>query len=288
MIHEKTRTIAFYVNLDRENAREIASRAAEIAREVGFSVALPRDQEDVLHLASAGAEVQGAELLVTIGGDGTLLRGLHLAAPFGVPVLGINTGRLGFLTEFEGDLALVDLRAALEGGFVTETRAALNACINGGEQHFALNDVVVRRSANARMAPFGLSLDGEIVAHIPADGIIVATATGSTAYFLSAGGPIISPGVDAFGIIALLPHTLFARPLIVPTTSQIEIICDPENVRATLEVDGMVVAELQPNDVVSVHRTATPVRFARIRPQAFFSRLQEKLQWGVPIKRQGE
>ena len=288
MIHEKTRTIAFYVNLHRENAREIAARAADIARETGFAVALPEEQEAVLHLATAGAQVKGAELLVTIGGDGTLLRGVHLAAPFSVPVLGINTGRLGFLTEFEGDLALVDLRAALEGGFFTETRAALGACINGGESHFALNDVVVRRSANARMAPFGLSLDGEIVAHIPADGIIVATATGSTAYFLSAGGPIISPGVDAFGIIALLPHTLFARPLIVPTTSQIEIICDPENVRATLEVDGMLVAELQPNDVVSVKRTRTPVRFARIRPQAFFSRLQEKLQWGVPIKRQGE
>ena len=288
MIHEKIRTIAFYVNLHRENAREIAARAAEIAREIGFAVALPQEQEAVLHFATAGAQVKGAELLVTVGGDGTLLRGVHLAAPFGVPVLGINTGRLGFLTEFEGDLALVDLRAALEGGFFTETRAALSACINGGESHFALNDVVVRRSANARMAPFGLSLDGEIVAHIPADGIIVATATGSTAYFLSAGGPIISPGVDAFGIIALLPHTLFARPLIVPTTSQIEIICDPENVRATLEVDGMLVAELQPNDVVSVKRTRTPVRFARIRPQAFFSRLQEKLQWGVPIKRQGE
>jgi len=288
MIHEKTRTIAFYVNLHRENAREIAARAADIARETGFAVALPEEQEAVLHLATVGAQVKGAELLVTIGGDGTLLRGVHLAAPFSVPVLGINTGRLGFLTEFEGDLALVDLRAALEGGFFTETRAALGACINGGESHFALNDVVVRRSANARMAPFGLSLDGEIVAHIPADGIIVATATGSTAYFLSAGGPIISPGVDAFGIIALLPHTLFARPLIVPTTSQIEIICDPENVRATLEVDGMLVAELQPNDVVSVKRTRTPVRFARIRPQAFFSRLQEKLQWGVPIKRQGE
>ena len=288
MIHEKIRTIAFYVNLHRENAREIAARAAEIAREIGFAVALPQEQEAVLHFATVGAQVKGAELLVTVGGDGTLLRGVHLAAPFGVPVLGINTGRLGFLTEFEGDLALVDLRAALEGGFFTETRAALSACINGGETHFALNDVVVRRSANARMAPFGLSLDGEIVAHIPADGIIVSTATGSTAYFLSAGGPIISPGVDAFGIIALLPHTLFARPLIVPTTSQIEIICDPENVRATLEVDGMLVAELQPNDVVSVKRTPTPVRFARIRPQAFFSRLQEKLQWGVPIKRQGE
>jgi len=283
-----TRTIAFYVNMHRERAREIAARAAAIAREVGYAVALPHEQDDVLHLATPEATIEGAELLVTIGGDGTLLRGVHLAAPFGVPVLGINTGRLGFLTEFEGSLALDDLRSALEVGFFTETRAALSACINGGEKHFALNDVVVRRSANARMAPFGLSLDGELVAHIPADGVIVSTATGSTAYFLSAGGPIISPGVDAFGIIALLPHTLFARPLIVPTTSLIEIICDPENVRATLEVDGMVVAELEPNDVVTVRRTPIPVRFARTRPQAFFSRLQEKLQWGVPIKRQGE
>jgi len=283
-----TRTIAFYVNMHREHAREIAARAAAIAREVGYAVALPHEQDDVLHLATPEATIAGAELLVTIGGDGTLLRGVHLAAPFGVPVLGINTGRLGFLTEFEGSLALDDLRSALEVGFFTETRAALSACINGGEKHFALNDVVVRRSANARMAPFGLSLDGELVAHIPADGVIVSTATGSTAYFLSAGGPIISPGVDAFGIIALLPHTLFARPLIVPTTSLIEIICDPENVRATLEVDGMVVAELEPNDVVTVRRTPIPVRFARTRPQAFFSRLQEKLQWGVPIKRQGE
>ena len=283
-----TRTIAFYVNMHRERAREIAARAAAIAREVGYAVALPHEQDDVLHLATPEATIEGAELLVTIGGDGTLLRGVHLAAPFGVPVLGINTGRLGFLTEFEGSLALDDLRSALEVGFFTETRAALSACINGGEKHFALNDVVVRRSANARMAPFGLSLDGELVAHIPADSVIVSTATGSTAYFLSAGGPIISPGVDAFGIIALLPHTLFARPLIVPTTSLIEIICDPENVRATLEVDGMVVAELEPNDVVTVRRTPIPVRFARTRPQAFFSRLQEKLQWGVPIKRQGE
>jgi len=284
-----TRTIAFYVNMHRDHAREIAARAAGIAREVGYAVALPDDQDAVLHLGTPDARIEGAELLVTIGGDGTLLRGVHLAAPFGVPVLGINTGRLGFLTEFEGSLALDDLRAALEFGFFTETRAALSASINGGENHFfALNDVVVRRSANARMAPFGLSLDGELVAHIPADGVIVSTATGSTAYFLSAGGPIISPGVDAFGIIALLPHTLFARPLIVPTTSLIEIICDPENVRATLEVDGMVVAELEPNDVVTVRRTPIPVRFARTRPQAFFSRLQEKLQWGVPIKRQGE
>ena len=288
MIHAPTRTIGFFVNLHRDHAREVAAQAAAIARELGFGVALSAEQDDVLHLASPAATIAGAELLVTIGGDGTLLRGVHLASPYGVPVLGINTGRLGFLTEYEGEHALDGLRAVLEGGFIIETRAALTACINDGEQHFALNDVVVRRSANARMAPFGLSLDGEIVAHLPADGIIVATATGSTAYFLSAGGPIISPGVDAFGIIALLPHTLFARPLIVPTTSQIEIICDPENVRATLEVDGMVVAELQPNDVVSVKRTPTAVRFARRGPQAFFTRLQEKLQWGVPIKRQGE
>src|ERR1700694_1270765 len=127
MIEAKTRTVAFYVNLHRDHAREIAALAAGIARETGFAVALPREQDDVLHLASPNSAIEGAELLVTIGGDGTLLRGVHLAWPCGIPVRGINTGRLGFLTEFEGDLALDDLRGALAGGFITETRAALNA-----------------------------------------------------------------------------------------------------------------------------------------------------------------
>ena len=114
---------------------------------------------------------------------------------------------------------------------------------------------------------------------------MISTPTGSTAYFLSAGGPIISPTVDAFGVAALLPHTFFARPLIVPTSSTIGVTCDSEIVHANLETDGTFVADLSSGDRVTVVRAARSVKFARTRPRAFFARLEEKLQWGVPIKR---
>ena len=184
--------------------------------------------------------------------------------PLDIPILGVNTGRLGFLTEIETTPdGMARVRRVLRGDFTVEERLALQASVNGQGAHFALNDVVVRRGAEARMAPFGLSLDGERIAHISADGIVVATPTGSTAYFLSAGGPIIAPTVDAFGVAALLPHTLFARPLIVPTSSTIQITCDSEIVHANLETDGTFVSDLSSGDLVTVVRAPRPVKFAR-------------------------
>jgi NAD+ kinase len=276
-------TIGLSVNAGRPNARQIALAVAGIARECGVAIAVI-DETDELGLTGAGAAVRDAELIVTIGGDGTLLRGVRTAVPLDVPILGVNTGRLGFLTEVEADNLDV-LRRVFAGSYAIEERVALQVSVNGAGAHFALNDAVVRRGAQARMAPFGLSLDGELIAHIPSDGVIVTTPTGSTAYFLSAGGPIISPDVDAFGVISLLPHTLFARPLILPTSAKIEITCDSEIAHANLETDGMFVADLSSGDKVTVVRGPRCVKFARTRPRAFFARLEEKLQWGVPIKR---
>jgi NAD+ kinase len=280
------RIVAIYVDLQRARAREAAARATEIARKLGFGVALCDDQNSVLALATAGAHVAEADLLITIGGDGTLLRGARIAAPHEIPLLGINTGRLGFLTEIDaGNGAFERLADVLEAGsYVIEERSALEAQLNGQTGLFALNDVVVRKGNASRMVPFGLTLDGEGVAHIPSDGIVIATPTGSTAYFLSAGGPIISPGVDAFGIAPLLPHTLFSRPLIVPASSVIEVQCDSEILHANLETDGDVVADLSPGDVVRIVRYPKAVRFVRVQPDTFFSRLESKLRWGVPIK----
>ena len=121
----------------------------------------------------SGARVDDAELVVTIGGDGTLLRGVRLAVPLDVPILGVNTGRLGFLTEIETTSdGMAGMRRALRGDFVVEERLSAEVSVNGSGAHFALNDVVVRRGAEARMAPFGLALDGEPIAHIPSDGIV--------------------------------------------------------------------------------------------------------------------
>jgi NAD+ kinase len=278
------RTVAFYVNLHRPRAIEVAHAAAAIARDLGLHVATADEQAAALGIGSPGASLAEADLVVTLGGDGTLLRGVRLAVPLDVPIYGVNTGRLGFLTEIDDhDDVLHELRNVFAGNFRIEERSALEAVVNG-RTFLALNDVVVRRGANARMAPFGLSLDGESVAHIPSDGVIVATPTGSTAYFLSAGGPIISPGVDAIGIAALMPHTLFARPLIVPTNSVVAITIDSESTRANLDVDGTHAADLGPGETVTVQRAPRPVKFARTRHDGFFLRLEEKLQWGVPIK----
>jgi len=134
------------------------------------------------------------------------------------------------------------------------------------------------------MDTFSLALDGEHVADLPSDGVVVATPTGSTAYFLSAGGPIISPSVDAFGIAALLPHTLFARPLIVPTHMTIEICVNSEGLHAVLVADGEMVANLKPRDNVVIRRAPKPFRFAHHGQLRYFSRLEQKLRWGVSIR----
>jgi NAD+ kinase len=279
------RTVAFYVNKHRPRALELALEIALIARDAGLGIASADTDTPLDGFMTPGASLAEADLIVTIGGDGTLLRGVRVAAPLDVPVLGINTGRLGFLTEVDDTEQLrTQVRDVFDGTFAIEERIALHASVNGVGAHFALNEVVVRRGSNARMAPYGLELDGEPIAHIPSDGVIVATPTGSTAYFLSSGGPVIAPSVEAFGVAALLPHTFFARPLIVSAASQIVISCDSETQHATLDLDGAHVADLAPGDRVHIVRAPRPVKFARVGRPEFFMRMHDKLQWGVPIK----
>lgn len=270
----KKRVVALYVDVNRENARTLAARVTQGFRSGGYTVA-PVSDDGML---------DDAALLITIGGDGTLLRAARMAVDVGVPIIGINTGHLGFLTEFDEDDERIDeLPDLLERGLVIEERIAILATY-GDKRFFALNDAVVRKGGISRIVPFGLCLNDEQVAHVPADGICVATPTGSTAYFLSAGGSIISPQVDAFGIVPLLPHTLFSRPIIVPAASRIAITSDSEILHANLECDGEVVSDLAGGATVVIERYPRTVRFARIERLRFFTRLEEKLSWGVSIK----
>lgn len=277
--------IALYVNFSRPLARETALRVTAIAKEHGVRVGMCEGGDEAAGFPTE-CSLDEADLMVSVGGDGTLLRGARLAHPLGIPILGVNTGRLGFLTEVEADDdGFAALARVFDGDVEFDARIALDARVNDLEEvHFALNEVTVRRVTSARLAPFGLALDGETIAHLPSDGVIVSTPTGSTGYFLSAGGPIIHPAVDALGVAGLMPHTLFARPLIVPSDATVEITCDGELMSANLETDGIVAADLHPGDRIIVNRAAEPVRFARVRPGAFFARLEDKLQWGVPIK----
>ncbi|MGH7737451.1 MAG: NAD(+)/NADH kinase [Candidatus Tyrphobacter sp.] len=263
-------TVALYVDERRDEALALASRVRRAFEGRGYAVCATPDDD--------------AKLLITVGGDGTLLRAARFAVERDMPIIGINTGRLGFLTEFdEDDPRISHLPEYVASGLHIESRVALLAEY-GGKAHFALNDVVVRKGGVPRIVPFSLRLDDEQAAQIPADGLCIATPTGSTAYFLSAGGSIISPRVDAFGIVPLLPHTLFSRPIVVPASSRIEIRCDVEPAQAHLECDGAAADEVEPGEAVVVRRHPKPVLFARTEPLRFFERLEKKLRWGVSIK----
>lgn len=223
---------------------------------------------------------QGAALVAVLGGDGTLLRAAKRLAPLGVPLLGINTGRLGFLTELEaGDIpaALDDL---LAGRYLVEERMMLTArVLRDGQEIFAadgLNDAVIGRGPLARMVHFTAQVGGVPVADYAADGVIVATPTGSTAYSLSAGGPIVHPELAALLITPICPHTFNARSLVVPAGEAVTIrVHNPPEV--LLSVDGQVSCRFAPGDTVEVRRAPAVARLVRRTPFRFYDVLRRKL-----------
>jgi NAD+ kinase len=233
------------------------------------------------------ALASNADVVIAFGGDGTLLNaaGAIAQSPDDTPILGVNLGRLGFLVEVgRADLETA-LEALLSGRFTTETRLMLACRVrrSGGTaiDRLALNDVVVTRGALSRMIELDVAVDGQPVSHVKADGLIVATATGSTAYNLSAGGPIVHPGVDALVLTPIAPHTLSNRPLVLPATAAITLRprFEPQS-EVVLTFDGQYGVSLAADDVVDVTRAARVLRLVHVSPRTHFDMLREKLKWG--------
>lgn len=231
--------------------------------------------------------LDGAPLdaLVTLGGDGTLLRGARLLGRAEVPILGINLGRVGFLTA--ATRAQVDeaLERLAQRRFVTERRQALRSDIvraDGGELPLpvALNDVTIHKGGVARLIRLNVQVDGEEVGNYSADGLIVATPTGSTAYSLSAGGPIIVPGVEAMVITPICAHTLAVRPLVIQASSRISVgPVRPWAEDLLVSVDGQQAMRLGADDRVELRRHDRPVVLVRFEP-GYFARMRASLKWG--------
>ena len=220
------------------------------------------------------------DLVIVIGGDGTLLSIAHLAAQKNVPVMGVNLGRLGFLTEVPLDEMVLTLDAFLEGDTkIISPRQMLEADTKGGT-FYCLNDLVINKGALARMIQCAIWIDGKEIATSKADGLIISTPTGSTAYSLSAGGPIIQPNIPAFIIAPICPHTLSFRPMVVSaeSTMKIELITGGEEVWFTL--DGQRGGLMEENDSVEVKRSRFVLPLISSPKRNYFDLLQEKLGWG--------
>ena len=230
----------------------------------------------------------GVELdaLLTFGGDGTLLRGARLCAGHEIPILGVNLGRVGFLTTATRGTIDPALEALVAGRYVIERRQALQAAIKDGEgkhrvSQVAVNDVAVHKGGVARVVRVNVYIQGENVGPYSADGIVVATPTGSTAYSLSAGGPIVVPGVEAILVTPIAAHTLAVRPLVVPATYR--IVIEPMEGWADdllVSFDGQTGTILAPGESVDVRRADHRVCLIRLCGDGFFGRMRQKLHWG--------
>lgn len=224
-----------------------------------------------------------ADLVIVIGGDGTLLSIAHLAAQKNVPVMGVNMGRLGFLTEVPLDEMTLTIDAYLGGNTdIVSTRQMLEAKTKGGA-FYCLNDFVINKGALARMIQCAIWIDGKEIATSKADGLIIATPTGSTAYSLSAGGPIIHPSIPAFIIAPICPHTLSFRPMVISaeSTLKIKLITGGEEVWFTL--DGQRGGLMEENDTVEVRRSRHTLELISSPKRNYFDLLQEKLGWGQSV-----
>ena len=232
------------------------------------------------------ARAPALDCLVTLGGDGTLLRGARTLDGAGTPILGVNLGRVGFLTTASSQTLDWALDALVRGAYATEPRLALAPAIEGraGERRaepVVLNDAVIHKGGVARVIRLRVSVDGEEVGQYSADGIVVSTPTGSTAYSLSAGGPIVVPGVDAIVVTAICPHTIAVRPLVVPSAAHVAVEPIPPWTEDVLvSFDGQIGTTLQPGERLVVERAPYPVRLVRLGPEGFFARMRKKLQWG--------
>jgi len=225
-----------------------------------------------------------ADLLIVLGGDGTLLAAARLLGARNVPILPVNLGGLGFLTS----VTLDDLYPVLEQAIHEQARYSERVLLEsrvmreGKPFHCAraLNDAVLNKAALARIIDMHLHVNGEFVAKYKADGLIVATPTGSTAYSLSAGGPIVYPVASAFVITPICPHTLTNRPLVIPDNAKIEIGFGAGEAPVYLTLDGQVGVELHANDVVALEAAPEKLRLVRPQQKSYFSVLRDKLKWG--------
>jgi NAD+ kinase len=283
--------VGLYVSLHREQARQAAVELATALCGRGVRV---QASEAVAELVGAACravapdEVLDADLVVVLGGDGSLLHTARRAAPVGVPVLGIDMGSFGFLADSRFAVLMERLDDVLQGRFQLEERLMLEALVRRGAETLGpwpgLNDAVMGVLSYSNLLRFAIQLDEEQVAEYAADGLIIATPTGSTAYALSAGGPVVDPKVESLLITAICPHTLQSRPVVVAPETVVSVAIDRvgnHNSGVVLDLDGLRVADLEAGDTVVVRRAPYSARLVRIGAGTFFGRLRDKLQWGM-------
>ena len=285
--HAKFHTIALVVRQHTDGIEESVRTLLGFLRGLGHTVVL--EAETATHLSIAGVDAlnsaeigAAADAAIVMGGDGTMLGMARQLAPYDVPLIGINQGRLGFMTDIPLDRMLPVLADILRGRFKAERRTLLEGSVlrDGVAIHvgMAVNDVVVARGAGAGMAELRVDVDGHFMYNQRSDGLIISTPTGSTAYALSAGGPLLHPSLGGIVLVPIAPHALSNRPIVLPDSSRIEI----QIVRGrdtSVNFDMQTFASLIQNDRIVITRSPHTITFLHPEGWSYYDTLREKLHW---------
>ena len=283
------KTVGLWGRLGERAVAEPALQVLKHLKKRGITVfaSVESDGNDAFGEATRVAErdlVPAVDLVVAVGGDGTLLHAARHVAGRDVPLLGVNRGRLGFLTDISPEHMLQAIDAILAGDYLSERRSMLAAKLAGrpdAEALFAVNDVVIQKGETGRMLDFTTVVDGVYVNTHRGDGLIVATPTGSTAYALSCGGPIIQPNVNALVMVPICPHTLSDRPLVLPSTSTVRVSLERDtHGPAHVVCDGEALAKLGAGETVTISLATQTVTLLHPRDYNYYELLRSKLNWG--------
>jgi NAD+ kinase len=282
------RKILILPNLAKTMALELTANLIQALRQRGFEPLLEKQITETVDCATVNLEIpevwEELDLVIVLGGDGSMLSAARQIYPHQIPLLGINLGHLGFLTRIEShriEQALDDLQ---KGNYQLEDRCMLKAeLIRSGscaKKIFGLNDLVVAKGAAARLIRLRTWIDEEYFTTYPVDGLIVATATGSTAYSLSAGGPILDPRLGAMIITPICAHSLYSRPLVLSEAARIKVILEAIHPDITLTADGQTVIPLEPGDAILFCRAESGTRLLKFNHQGLFEVLRSRLKEG--------
>jgi NAD+ kinase len=263
---------------------------AELTPRLGLQLLLEEGLPDAGALAGRLNSADDVDAMLTLGGDGTLLRAARFLAGRSVPIIGVNLGRLGFLTCCQATELPATLERFVAGDYQAEPRMVLRACVDdpaGAERAhwFALNDVVLHKGGFARVVPLRVLANGEAVAAYSADGVILSTPTGSTAYSLSAGGPVVVPTLETILVTPISAHALAIRPLVLASNAEVTVQADDAVEELWVTVDGQGGTTFAPGERLVVRRAAHHVIIVRSSGQSFFSTMRRKLGWGGLLER---
>lgn len=279
--------VALVAHPDRPRAASVLATARALVTGRGHEALVvdPAGSSDAAGDPAPTASWDGVDLVVSFGGDGTFLRAARLARAVDAPVLGVNVGRVGFLAEVDPEQVERDLAGALDGDGVVEPRSTLEATLLGPDgrvtgELWALNEVAIEKAARQRLVRLEVSVAGTPFASLAADALIVATATGSTAYSLSAGGPIVAPTLDATLVVPVAPHSLFDRTVVARPEDVVRVDLPRDQDGALVSADGTDPVRLPPGGAVEVRGGGRPVRVLRVGASDFFGRVRRTFRLG--------